>query len=105
MTNTQLQRRLKSNLSSNWIWNLMYIIDDTQFVKRLTIDKDDLMIFCIQDDLLEKMKCVLNRQDLKPQQLSYDTTFLIGDFYLSFLVFRETEFSSAPAIPCIFFHT
>ncbi|KZS13011.1 Uncharacterized protein APZ42_021947 [Daphnia magna] len=103
VTNTQLQRRLKSNLSSNWIWNLMYIIDDTQFVKRLTIDKDDLMIFCIQDDLLEKMKCVLNRQDLKPQQLSYDTTFLIGDFYLSFLVFRETEFSSAPAIPCIFF--
>lgn len=83
----------------------MYIIDDTQFVKRLTIDKDDLMILCFQDDLLEKTKCVLNRQDLKPQQLSYDTTFLIGDFYLSFLVFRETEFSSAPAIPCIFFHT
>ena len=103
VANTQFQRRLKSNLSSNELWHLVYIIDDTQFVKRLVIDKDDLMIFCFQDDLLEKMKCVLNRHELKPQQLSYDTTFLLGDYYLSFLVFRETELSSAPAIPCIFF--
>lgn len=35
--------------------------------------------------------------------MSYDTTFLLGDFYLSFLVFRETEFSTVPAIPCIYF--
>ncbi len=103
VANAQFQRRIKSNLSSNGLWNLLYIIDDTKFVKRLVIDKDDFMIFCFQDALLEKLKCVLNRRDLKPQQLSYDTTFLLGDFYLSILVFRETELESAPAIPCIFF--
>jgi hypothetical protein len=101
--NVQFQRRLKSNLSSNVLWNLMYIIDDTKFVKRLVIDKDDLMIFCFQDELLKKLKCVLNRRDLKPQQQSYDKTFLLGDYYLSFIFFRETELESAPAIPCIFF--
>lgn len=103
VANVQFQRRLKSELSSNGLWNLMHIIDDTKFVKRLAIDKDNLMIFCFQDDLLDKFKCVLNRKDLRPQQLSYDTTFLLGDFYLSFLVFRETEFSTVPAIPCIYF--
>lgn len=103
VANAQFQRRLKTNLSSNVLWNLMYTIDDTTFVKRLVIDKDDLMIFCFQDELLEKLKSVLNRRDLKPQQLSYDTTFLLGDYYLSFHVFRETELESSSAIPCIFF--
>ena len=34
-----------------------------------------------------------------PQQLSYDTTFNLGDFYLSILRFRPTEFESSPVIP------
>ncbi|KAI9565115.1 hypothetical protein GHT06_008884 [Daphnia sinensis] len=34
LANAQFRSRLKSNLSSNGIWNLMYIIDDTQFIIR-----------------------------------------------------------------------
>jgi hypothetical protein len=47
VANTQFHRRLKSSVSSNGLYSiwLIYIIDDTQFVKRLVIDKDDLMIF------------------------------------------------------------
>ena len=33
------------------------------------------------------------------QVVSYDTTFNLGDFYLSVLLFRETEFIENPVIP------
>lgn len=37
------------------------------------------------------------------QQLTYDTTFCLGDFYLSVLLFRETEFDPSPVVPLAFF--
>jgi hypothetical protein len=104
VANVQFQRRLKSELSSNGIWNLIHVMDYTNFAKRLAIDKENLMIFCFQDSLLDKLKCVIKRKDLRPKQFLYDTTFLLGDFYLSFLVFCDTELSSIPAIPCIFLY-
>ena len=36
------------------------------------------------------------------QLLSYDTTFLLGDFYVSPLVFRHTIFRENPCIPVMF---
>ena len=34
--------------------------------------------------------------------LSYDTTFEMGDFYVSVLTYRQTEFEEMPVIPLIF---
>jgi len=34
--------------------------------------------------------------------LSYDTTFQLGDFYVSVLCFRHTLFKEAPVIPAAF---
>ena len=36
-------------------------------------------------------------------QLTYDTTFCLGDFYLSVLLYRETEFDPSPVIPLAFY--
>jgi len=36
--------------------------------------------------------------DLPVQTLSYDTTFNLGDFYVSVLIFCETEFVDAPVM-------
>jgi len=36
-------------------------------------------------------------------QLTYDTTFNLGDFYLSVLLFRETDFEGEPVIPLAYF--
>ena len=36
------------------------------------------------------------------QLLSYDTTFLLGDFYVPSLVFRHTVFKQRPCIPAMF---
>ena len=51
---------------------------------------------------LANFKNLLDRDDLPPQWLSYDTTFNMGDFYLSVLVYRETEFESTPVIPLLY---
>ena len=37
------------------------------------------------------------------QQVSYDTTFCLGDFYLSVLLFRHTDFQPSPIVPLAFF--
>ena len=37
------------------------------------------------------------------QLLSYDTTFNLGDFYLSCLIFHHTAFTKNPCIPCLYF--
>ena len=37
-----------------------------------------------------------------PQLLSYDTTFQLGDFYLSTLAFRHTLFEGGPVLPVAF---
>jgi len=34
--------------------------------------------------------------------LSYDTTFEMGDFYVSVLTYRQTEFEEMPVIPLMF---
>ena len=36
------------------------------------------------------------------QLLSYDTTFKLGDFYVSPLIFRHTLFKETPWIPAMF---
>ena len=33
------------------------------------------------------------------QQLKYDTTFTLGDFYVSILFFREAELDESPVVP------
>ena len=51
--------------------------------------------------MLDEADRVLKLDDT-PQLLSYDTTFLLGDFYVSPLVFRHTVFREKPCIPVMF---
>ena len=37
-----------------------------------------------------------------PQPLSYDTTFQLGDFYVSTLLFRHVIFKESPVTPALF---
>ena len=47
-------------------------------------------------DTIQEFVQLLGREDLPYQCLSYDTTFDMGDFYLSVLTFRQTEFEETP---------
>lgn len=52
--------------------------------------------------MIEDFKKLLRRDDLETLCISYDTTFDMGDFYLSVLTYRQTEFEETPVIPLIF---
>ena len=55
-----------------------------------------------QQAILDELDRVLMIQTSSPQLLSYDTTFQLGDFYISVLNFKHTIFREAPVIPAIF---
>ena len=62
----------------------------------------DLVCVCGSKLLLNEFDRVLVLQSSGHQLLSYDTTFLLGDFYLSTLTFRHTLFEENPVIPVAF---
>ena len=41
-------------------------------------------------------------QSTSPQIMSYDTTFQLGDFYISAFSFKHTLFEESPVIPAAF---
>ena len=52
--------------------------------------------------ILQEMRAVLSITGTKPQLLSYNTTYNLGDFYVSPILFRHTLFEEAPVIPAAF---
>ena len=52
-------------------------------------------------DPIQEFVPLLGREDLPYQCLSYDTTFDMGDFYLSVLTFRQTEFENTRSCPSV----
>ena len=52
--------------------------------------------------MLKELDLVLQTQSTNTQLLSYDTTFQLGDFYLSPLLYRHTLFIESPVIPAIY---
>ena len=62
----------------------------------------DLVCVCGQRQLLDELDRVLLLKSPSAQLLSYDTTFELGDFYVSVLCFRHTLFKESPVIPAAF---
>lgn len=52
--------------------------------------------------MMVEFRALLKRKDLRAMILSYDTTFDLGDFYVSILTFRQTEFEEEPVIPLLY---
>ena len=62
----------------------------------------DLTYVCGMKDILDQLDRLLLIESQAKQLLSYDTTFKLGDFYVSPLIFRHTIFKEAPVIPALF---
>jgi len=90
--------RNSTRLSSDAIYNLHDIAFDSKFVKSIRTFPD-LEVIIYDDATMAVFKSLLGGSDVPVVQLSYDTTFKLGDFYLSVLLFRETEFVENPVIP------
>ena len=52
--------------------------------------------------MMQELESVLISASKSPSLLSYDTTFQLGDFYLSPLLFRHTLFLGNPVMPAMF---
>ena len=62
----------------------------------------DLIVICGLDELVHELGLILQIDSECSQLLSYDTTFQLGDFYLSPLLYRHTLLSNSPTIPALF---
>ena len=90
-------------LSQDSIYNLVEIAYDLQsFVHKVSVFPH-LTVICGNTQILKHCNlALLSSPTDSPAILSYDTTFCLGDFYVSVLLFRMTVFNSAPVIPALF---
>ena len=60
-------------------------------------------MICGLEQLIQQLNTLCDiKSSVQQQLLSYDTTFQLGDFYVSPLLFRHVMFSTSPVIPALF---
>ena len=98
---TTLQRK-KYRISHDEIYGSLQIAHHiSDYVKLLTIYPDLRIVFGSKDILAELNRVLAIKSD-EPVLLSYDTTFNVGDFFVSVLVFRHVLFKDRVTIPAAF---
>jgi hypothetical protein len=87
--------------SRDAIFNLHELAMDSEFIQDIHTFPD-LSVIMFDHTTISIFQSLLCRSDpisLPIQLLSYDTTFNMGDFYLSVLLFRQTDFVEQPVVP------
>ena len=102
LINVQQKQRPKFRLTYDAIYNLHEIAYDMGDFVKVIKTFPDLTIVCGLKEIIREFASIIQVKYQAPQLLSYDTTFQLGDFYLSPLLFRYTKFASSPTIPCLF---
>jgi hypothetical protein len=102
VSNVQKAERRKFRISHDAFYNLIDM--DTEVGTFLTLLQfnPSFIAFGYHAELVEKLRSLIGRDDLPAQCLTYDTTFKLGDFYVSLLVFVGTEFIENPIMPAIY---
>ena len=100
--NIRTKQLQKHRISHDALYNLHEMaVDMPDFIHTIRTHPD-LVCVCGQRALLEELDRVLLLNSPSAQLLSYDTTFQLGDFYVSILCFRHTLFKEAPVILAAF---
>ena len=100
--NLQSKERQKSRLTRDALYNLHEIAYDLDGFVKIIHTYPDLIFICGLDEFVHELSLILLIDSECSQLLSYDTTFQLGDFYLSPLLYRHTLFSNSPTIPALF---
>lgn len=100
--NLQHKERQKYRMSHDSLYNLHELAYDLNGFVKVIKTYPDLVVVCSLDAIATEMNNVLQTKSRCPQLLSYDTTFQLGDFYVSAVLFRYTLFQGSPCIPAIF---
>ena len=100
--NVQSRFRQRLRISHDALYNLhelAYDLDD--FVHEI-VTYPDLIVICGLKPMLTEINRLLQLEFPSSQLLSYDTTFKLGDFYVSPLLFRNVLFVKSPVMPAMF---
>ena len=97
--NIQSAVRNRLRPSRDALYNLHEFAQDSSFVQCITTHPDLLVILYHPEVVDIFNRTLSDRSNATVQQLSYDTTFCLGDYYLSVLLFRETQFEQCPVLP------
>lgn len=68
---------------------------------RKIVTYPDLTLVCGLQEIVDEFNNIMVLTH-EGQLLSYDTTFQLGDFYVSPLIFRHLLFNEKPCIPVMF---
>ena len=100
--NIQARNRQKFRLTHDALYNLHELTYDLgNFVSKI-ITYPNLIIVCGLKGLIQELDRLILLAPDNPILLSYDTTFQLGDFYLSPFLFKHVLFKSQPVIPAAF---
>ena len=101
--NCQKSERNKIRISHDAFYNIVeQKLEYGDFISDFRLFPNFIVVGYYKE-ILDKFQNLLGREDLPAMELSYDTTFNLGDFYVSFLIFKETEFLDMPIIPLFYF--
>lgn len=106
VANMQALHRQKFRLSHDALYNLHELAYDiTEFVHKISTFPD-LVVVCGLKPMLKEVNHLLQLHlKTSHQLLSHDTTFQLGDFYVSTFLFRNIMFKKSPVMPATFlFH-
>ena len=92
--------RNRARPSRDALYNLIELAYNSEFIHDIHVIPD-LWAIMYSQEIIDIFRATLTPGS-PVQVLSYDTTFNLGDFYLSVLLFRETEFDQLLTIPLAF---
>ena len=97
--NVQAQKRQKFRLSHDALYNLHEVAYDLNgFVHKIET-YPNLIVICGLKHLTDQLNSLIQLKSDIPILLSYDTTFQLGDFYISPFLFQHILFTTSPVIP------
>lgn len=106
--NHQYMERARNLLSHDQIYGLSLLslqLKDFITDYHAAFKSQNNMIYMMSDELLKKLnrllKLPVNSRN-KMLEVFYDTTFQLGQYYVSILSFRHPLFVERPVIPCAF---
>ena len=97
VTNAQYNSRQMMRLTKDAMYNLCEIAYKApHFVKRIATFPD-VQVICMDNWMAAEFNKLL--QECSPSMMTYDTTFQLGNFYVSPLLFHHTLLDGSPVIP------
>ena len=100
----QSKHRQKIRISHDGLYNLHELSYDIENFVHKIVTFPNIVVICGLKYVLKEANQLfqIRNTSINPQMLSYDTTFQLGDFYVSPLLFKNILFERSHTMPLLF---